>query len=148
MRRKRCRINSRRWPSEILEEKSQRFTEQNRNGLDQLLSPLKTRLNEFQGKVEQLYDTEGKERSALAGQVQHLMQLNRTLSDDAKNLTEALRGSNKSQGNWGELILERVLEASGLRAGTNTRCSPVTCAKTAARRNRMSCCTCRRAGGS
>ncbi len=110
--------------NEILEEKSQRFAEQNQVGLDRLLSPLRTRLNEFQGKVEQLYDTEGKERSALAGQVQHLMQLNRTLSDDAKNLTDALRGSNKSQGNWGELILERVLEASGLRAGHEYQVQP------------------------
>jgi DNA recombination protein RmuC len=74
-------------------------------------------LQEFQGKVEQFYDTEGKERSALGQQVSHLMQLNKTLSDDAKNLTLALKGSAKSQGNWGELILERVLEASGLRRG-------------------------------
>ena len=110
--------------NDILEEKSQRFTEANRTGLDQLLGPLKNRLHEFQGKVEQLYDTEGKERSALSSQVQHLMQLNRTLSDDAKNLTDALRGSNKSQGNWGELILERVLEASGLRAGSEYQVQP------------------------
>lgn len=103
--------------SDILEEKSKRFAEQNQASLGQLLDPLKTRLQEFQGKVEQLYDTEGKERSALAQQVNHLMQLNKTLSDDAKNLTLALKGSAKSQGNWGELILERVLEASGLRRG-------------------------------
>jgi DNA recombination protein RmuC len=104
--------------SDILEEKSKRFAEQNQASLGQLLDPLKTRLQEFQGKVELFYDTEGKERSALAQQVSHLMQLNQTLSDDAKNLTLALKGSAKSQGNWGELILERVLEASGLRKGT------------------------------
>ncbi len=103
--------------SDILEEKSKRFAEQNQASLGQLLDPLRTRLQEFQGKVEQFYDTEGKERSALAQQVSHLMQLNKTLSDDAKNLTLALKGSAKSQGNWGELILERVLEASGLRRG-------------------------------
>jgi DNA recombination protein RmuC len=103
--------------SDILEEKSKRFAEQNQASLGQLLDPLKTRLQEFQGKVELFYDTEGKERSALAQQVSHLMQLNQTLSDDAKNLTRALKGSTKSQGNWGELILERVLEASGLRKG-------------------------------
>ena len=103
---------------EILEEKSRRFAEQNQSSLGQLLDPLKNRLSEFQGKVEQLYDTEGKERSALAGQVTHLMQLNRTLSDDAKNLTQALKGSAKAQGNWGELMLERVLEAAGLRKGS------------------------------
>lgn len=103
--------------SDILEEKSKRFAEQNQASLGQLLDPLKTRLQEFQGRVELFYDTEGKERSALAQQVSHLMQLNKTLSDDAKNLTQALKGSAKSQGNWGELILERVLEASGLRKG-------------------------------
>jgi len=103
--------------SDILEEKSKRFAEQNQASLGQLLDPLKTRLQEFQGKVEQFYDTEGKQRSALAQQVTQLMDLNRTLSDDAKNLTLALKGSSKSQGNWGELILERVLEASGLRKG-------------------------------
>lgn len=103
--------------SDILEEKSKRFAEQNQTSLGLLLDPLKTRLQEFQGKVELFYDTEGKERSALGQQVSHLMQLNQTLSDDAKNLTKALKGSAKSQGNWGELILERVLEASGLRKG-------------------------------
>jgi len=103
--------------SDILEEKSKRFAEQNQTSLGQLLDPLKTRLQEFQGKVEQFYDTEGKQRSALAQQVTQLMDLNKTLSDDAKNLTLALKGSSKSQGNWGELILERVLEASGLRKG-------------------------------
>lgn len=104
--------------SDILEEKSKRFAEQNQVSLGQLLDPLKTRLQEFQGKVELFYDTEGKERSALAQQVNHLMQLNKALSDDAKNLTAALKGSSKSQGNWGELILQRVLEASGLRQGS------------------------------
>ena len=103
--------------NDILEEKSKRFAEQNQTSLGLLLDPLKSRLQEFQGKVEQFYDTEGKERSALGQQVSHLMQLNKALSDDAKNLTMALKGSAKSQGNWGELILERVLEASGLRKG-------------------------------
>ena len=108
----------------ILDEKSKRFAEQNTSTLGALLDPLKSRLVDFQGRIEQLYDTEGKERSALSGQVQHLMQLNRTLSDDAKNLTQALKGSAKTQGNWGELILERVLEASGLRKGTEYEAQP------------------------
>ena len=103
--------------SDILEEKSKRFAEQNQTSLGQLLDPLKLRLQEFQGKVELFYDTEGKQRSALSQQVAQLMGLNQTLSDDARNLTLALKGSAKSQGNWGELILERVLEASGLRKG-------------------------------
>jgi DNA recombination protein RmuC len=101
----------------ILEDKSKRFTEQNQTNLNQLLEPLKVRLSEFQGKVEEVYINEGKERSALAQQVRQLMELNNQLSKDAHNLTSALKGQAKAQGNWGELILERVLEASGLRKG-------------------------------
>ncbi|GAB1235558.1 DNA recombination protein RmuC [Ferrigenium sp. UT5] len=101
--------------NEILEEKSKRFTEQNQTNLNHLLDPLKLKLTEFQGKVEEVYVTEGKDRSALAEQVKQLMALNNQLSKDAHNLTSALKGQAKAQGNWGELILERVLEASGLR---------------------------------
>ncbi len=103
--------------NEILEEKSKRFTEQNQTNIGQLLEPLKLKLTEFQGKVEEVYVQEGKERSALAAQVKHLMDLNRQLSDDAHNLTRALKGSSKTQGNWGEMILEKILESSGLRKG-------------------------------
>jgi DNA recombination protein RmuC len=103
--------------TEILEEKSKRFAEQNQQNLGTLLDPLRTQLNEFKGKVEEVYVQEGKDRSALSEQVRQLMELNRTLSNDATNLTNALKGSAKTQGNWGELILERVLEASGLRKG-------------------------------
>lgn len=103
--------------NDILEEKSKRFSDQNQQSLGQLLEPLKTRLQEFQGKVEQVYVQEGKDRSALAEQVRQLMELNRTVSQEANNLTRALKGSNKTQGNWGELILERVLETAGLRKG-------------------------------
>ena len=101
--------------TEILEEKSKRFAEQNQQNLGTLLDPLRTQLNEFKGKVEEVYVQEGKERFALSEQVKQLMELNKTLSNDATNLTNALKGSAKTQGNWGELILERVLEASGLR---------------------------------
>ncbi|HDR9767560.1 TPA: DNA recombination protein RmuC [Burkholderia cepacia ATCC 25416] len=103
--------------NEILEEKSKRFTEQNQTNIGALLEPLKARLSEFQGKVEEVYIQEGKDRSALAAQVKQLVDLNQVLSEDAKNLTNALKGSAKTQGNWGELILERVLESSGLRKG-------------------------------
>lgn len=101
--------------SEILEDKSKRFTEQNQTNLNQLLEPLKVKITEFQGKVQEVYVQEGKDRSALAEQVKQLMSLNNQLSKDAHNLTSALKGQAKAQGNWGELILERVLEASGLR---------------------------------
>jgi len=103
--------------SEILEDKSRRFTEQNQTSLNQLLEPLKVKITEFQGKVQEVYVQEGKDRSALAEQVKQLMSLNNQLSKDAHNLTSALKGQAKAQGNWGELILERVLEASGLRKG-------------------------------
>lgn len=103
--------------NEILEDKTKRFTEQNQTNLNQLLEPLKVKLTEFQGKVEEVYVNEGKDRSALAEQVKQLMALNNQLSKDAHNLTSALKGQAKAQGNWGELILERVLEASGLRKG-------------------------------
>jgi len=103
--------------SQILEEKSKRFTEQNQTNLNQLLEPLKVKISEFQGKVQEVYVQEGKDRSALAEQVRQLMALNNQLSKDAHNLTSALKGQAKVQGNWGELILERVLEASGLRKG-------------------------------
>jgi len=103
--------------NEILEEKSKRFSEQNQTSLGLLLDPLKLKISEFQTKVDDVYVKEGKDRTALAEQVRQLMDLNQVLSEDAKNLTRALKGSNKSQGNWGELVLERVLEASGLRKG-------------------------------
>jgi DNA recombination protein RmuC len=103
--------------NEILEEKSKRFTEQNQTNLGALLDPLKTRITEFQAKIEDTYVKEGKDRTALGEQVRQLMELNQHLSEDAKNLTRALRGSSKAQGSWGELVLERVLEGSGLRKG-------------------------------
>jgi DNA recombination protein RmuC len=103
--------------NEILEDKSRRFTDQNQTNLSALLDPLKLRIAEFQSKIEDTYVKEGKERTALGEQVRQLMELNQQLSEDAKNLTRALRGSSKAQGNWGELVLERVLEASGLRKG-------------------------------
>jgi len=104
--------------NDILEEKSKRFAEQNQASLGNLLDPLRTRLADFQGKVEQFYDAEGKQRSALSQQVSQLLDLNKLLGEEARSLTNALKGSTKTQGNWGELILERVLEASGLRRGT------------------------------
>lgn len=103
--------------NEILEEKSRRFTEQNQQSLGALLDPLKQRLGDFQTRVEKFYDTEGKERSALSAQVRELFALNRSLSEDARNLTNALKGESKTRGNWGELVLERILESIGLQKG-------------------------------
>jgi DNA recombination protein RmuC len=103
--------------NEILEEKSKRFTEQNQTNLGALLDPLKLKITEFQTKIEDTYVKEGKDRTALGEQVRQLMDLNQHLSEDAKNLTRALRGSSKAQGTWGEWILETVLDGSGLRKG-------------------------------
>lgn len=103
--------------SDILEEKSKRFAEQNQTALGQMLDPLRLQLSEFKGKVEEVYVQESKDRSALSEQVKQLFGLNQAISEDAKRLTNALKGEAKTQGNWGEMILERVLEASGLRKG-------------------------------
>ena len=102
---------------EILEEKSKRFSEQNQESLGTLLDPLKVQLGEFRKKVEEVYVQEGKDRVELKKQVEMLAELNRTIGEEARNLTTALQGSNKVQGNYGELVLEKVLEASGLRKG-------------------------------
>ena len=102
---------------EILDKTSTKFTEQNQTKLGELLDPLKTQLTEFKSKVEEVYVNEGKDRSALTEQVKQLLQLNNTLSQDAQNLTLALKGDRKAQGNWGEIILDDVLEKAGLRIG-------------------------------
>lgn len=101
----------------IFEEKSNRFTEQNQNNLDTLLKPLREQLDGFRKKVEDVYDKESKERVSLLSEINHLKSLNQRISEDAINLTNALKGQNKAQGNWGEMILERLLESSGLQNG-------------------------------
>lgn len=101
----------------ILEEKSQRFTQQNHDNLGLLLNPLNEKIKAFQEQVAQTYDRESKERLTLKNEIERLALLNARISEDAVNLTQALKGSNKSQGIWGEMVLEKVLESSGLRRG-------------------------------
>ena len=103
--------------NDIFQENSTRFAEQNKTNIGQMLEPLGNKLKDFQNKVEEVYVQEGKDRSALGEQVRQLMSLSQTVSNDAKSLADALKGSSKTQGNWGELVLERILEASGLRKG-------------------------------
>ena len=103
--------------SRILEEKSQRFTQQNHDNLGLLLNPLNEKIKAFQDQVAQTYDKESKERLTLKNEIERLAALNTRISEDAVNLTQALKGSNKSQGIWGEMVLEKVLESSGLRRG-------------------------------
>ncbi|MDP1699218.1 MAG: DNA recombination protein RmuC [Xanthomonadaceae bacterium] len=107
--------------NDILEEKGKRFAELSQSNLGKLLGPFNDKLSEFRTRVDTIYGEDKSERGALSEQVKQLLQLNQTLSQDARNLTSALKGSNKTQGNWGELILERVLEDSGLRKGHEYR---------------------------
>ena len=100
--------------SKILEEKSQKFTDLNKQNISLLLDPLKERLRHFEDKVEKTYNHEAAERNVLKGVVEQLMQQSVQIQTEAHNLTKALKGDNKQQGNWGEVILERVLERSGL----------------------------------
>lgn len=102
---------------EILEQKSQRFTEQSQASLKPLLEPLKERIGRFEKQVRDAYDEEGRQRSALAQQIKMLAESNKAIAEDALNLSNALRGESKTQGNWGEMILETVLERSGLTKG-------------------------------
>lgn len=110
----------------ILDEKSQKFTEQNRSNLDVILNPLKEKIKEFEQRVEQTYKIESAERITLKTEIAALIGLNKQLSEDANNLAVALKGDNKQQGNWGELVLEKVLERSGLKEGTEYKTQIVT----------------------
>ena len=101
--------------NDILEEKTKRFTEQNQTNLSQLLTPLAVQIKGFQQKVEEVYVQEGKDRTALGEQVKLLMGMNQQLSADTGRLTRALTTSAKAQGDLGEMILEKILESSGLR---------------------------------
>jgi DNA recombination protein RmuC len=103
--------------NEILEDKSRKFTEQNAQQLDILLKPLQTKLTEFKEQVSNSYDQESRERFALKNEIERLANLNLKMSDEARSLTNALKGDSKIQGNWGELVLESILESSGLRKG-------------------------------
>jgi DNA recombination protein RmuC len=98
----------------ILEEKTSKFTLQNKANMDLILSPLTENIKAFEEKVERVYKAESDERNMLKGVISQLMEQSKQIQEDANNLTKALKGDNKKQGNWGEVILERVLERSGL----------------------------------
>lgn len=101
----------------ILEDKSRRFTAQNREQLEQLLGPMAERLKEFRAQVQEAYGKESEARFALTEEVRRLSDLNQTVSREAGNLAQALKGQAKTRGNWGEMILESVLEKAGLVKG-------------------------------
>ncbi len=98
----------------ILEEKTQRFTQHNQEQMNLLLNPLKEKIKSFEEQVAKSYQQESAERHVLKGVVEQLMQQSVQIREEANNLAKALKGDNKKQGNWGEIILERVLERSGL----------------------------------
>jgi len=103
--------------NKILEEKSKKFTEQNKEKLDQLLKPLGEKMEEFKKKVEETHKEDIEGRSSLKQHLEHLKEMNQQMAQEAKDLTRALKGDSKTQGSWGEVILQRILEKSGLSKG-------------------------------
>ena len=103
--------------NDILEKNSKKLQEESEKGLGNLLNPMKIQLADFKKKVEDVYDKEAKDRTALQHELKSLKELNLKMSSEATNLTNALKGQNKQQGVWGEMVLEKVLESSGLREG-------------------------------
>jgi DNA recombination protein RmuC len=103
--------------NKIIETKTEKFTQLNKTNLETLLGPLGKNIDEFKQQVNKVYQDESKERFSLGEKVKELALLNLQLSEDAKNLTRALKGEAKTQGRWGEVILENILEKSGLRKG-------------------------------
>lgn len=100
--------------NKIFEDKSLKFTEQNKVNLDNILKPLSEKIKDFERKVEDTYNHEARQRASLQGEIKQLVELNNKVSIGAENLTKALKGDSKTQGDWGELVLENILEYSGL----------------------------------
>ncbi len=102
---------------QIFEEKSKSFSNQNKEKLTAILQPFQEQVEAFKTQINSIHLDDTKERASLKTEIQHLRELNHRINSEAINLTKALKGDRKIQGNWGELILERVLETSGLRKG-------------------------------
>ncbi|MDX2414460.1 MAG: DNA recombination protein RmuC [Bacteroidales bacterium] len=100
--------------NEILSDNSEKFTKANREKLDEVLKPFNENLKEFKKKVEDTYEKESDQRRSLKEEVKRLAEMNLMIGEEAKALTKALKGDSKTQGNWGEMILETILENSGL----------------------------------
>lgn len=101
----------------IFEDRSKQFAEQNKTSLDHIVTPLREQLGEFKQRIETVYDNENKDRISLREEIISLRRDTAKMNQEALNLTRALKGDKKTQGNWGEMILEKVLERSGLRKG-------------------------------
>ncbi len=103
--------------NELLDQHGRKFAEQSQANLGTLLHPLREQLGEFRKRVDEVYDKESRERALLKHEIDSLKTLNQKISEEAINLTRALKGDTRAQGAWGEMVLERVLEASGLQEG-------------------------------
>ncbi len=108
----------------LLEEKSRKFTDQNQRQLQDLLEPLREKIKTFEAGVERRFLEETKDRVSLKKEIEHLRLLNQQLSQDATNLADALKGENKTQGDWGEWQLELLLERAGLAKGVHYQVQP------------------------
>lgn len=102
---------------DIFEEKGRTFKHENKSGLSEILDPLRTQLQEFRQRIDTIHANDLKDRTSMRHELEHLRSTSHQLNQEAVNLTRALKGENKFQGNWGEMVLERVLEQSGLRKG-------------------------------
>ena len=103
--------------TEILGEQSQRFKETNKESIDILLKPFRENIVDFRKRVEEIYTTQTSQRGELKSELKRLMELNQTISTEAQNLTNALKGNSKVQGDWGEMLLETILDSSALSKG-------------------------------
>lgn len=103
--------------NEIFEDKTQKFATASKENLATVLNPLQEKISQFEKRVEETYDKESKERFSLHREIKQLQELNNRISEEAVNLTNALKGDNKAQGSWGEFVLESILEKSGLVKG-------------------------------
>ncbi len=115
--REQLRVEFERLAGRIFEDKQAKFSASSRETLEQSLNPLREQLGEFRKRMDVVYDSENRDRSSLRQELKNLQELNQRISKEALNLTRALKGDSKAQGNWGEVILERVLEESGLHKG-------------------------------
>jgi len=111
------RLQFRDLATEILGEQSQRFRQTSQESIDILLKPFRDNIAEFRKRVEEIYTTQTSQRGELKNELQRLVELNRTISTDAQNLTDALKGNSKVQGDWGEMLLETILDNSALLKG-------------------------------
>jgi DNA recombination protein RmuC len=115
--REQMRLEFQELAQKILENNSQKFSLQNQENISKMIDPMKEQFREFKKQIDDVYIKEAKDRSMLQAEIRSIKEINHQMSKDAKNLTKALKGESKKQGVWGEMVLESVLESSGLRLG-------------------------------